>query len=145
MIFLALGSSFLYAFLIGISSITLTLDTVVAFILVSIPVLGGFYFLSIFLRSRKIEFHDEFLRVFQNQDDGTKSKDIKYFRIDVGNPVQSMNAFARAITGRHFKITDRGGFKKPSWNVRDDRIEELNTSLYFWLLYKTGNRDSYEI
>ena len=144
-LFLFLGGFFLYYVLIGISSITFNPPTAALFILLAIVFLVGFAFLSIFVRSNRIEFYDDFLRIFQSQNDGTKFRDIKYFRIDIGDPVESMNALARGILGSHFKISDRGAPKKSSWDVRDSEIEELHTTLYFWLLYKTGIRESYEI
>jgi hypothetical protein len=88
---------------------------------------AGFYSIWAFLKSRRIEFYDAFVRIFDLW--GAGSLDVPYSRIKLGD------LKVRAIRGAiayHFRLSIGNG-RGSSWDIGDAKVKGTESDLYSWV------------
>jgi len=86
-----------------------------------------------FLKSRRIEFYDSFIRVFLPFE-GKANKDISYSELEVGPMMVRMGAFGP----QHFRLYVKDE-KNTSWVIGDGKVRGTD-QLYSWLREKMETR-----
>jgi hypothetical protein len=98
-----------------------------------ILLIPGVIVLRFFFKSRRIEFYEDFAKVFLTWNND--SREIPYSRLELGRLKMGMRGAGFVFD---FMLSVKGEGKSSSWDVRSVRIRKLNTTLYSWLRQKTA-------
>ena len=103
---------------------------------IGIPlILIGIACLSVFLRSKRVEFYEDHVRVLTSLTG--RSLEFPYSELKVGEPKGRVEFRQYSM---HYKISVDYEGKNRSWDVTDRSIDKRRGSLYDFLIQKSGSK-----
>jgi hypothetical protein len=113
---------------------SVTTGSIFIYGILAVQLLLSLYLISVFLKSRRIEFYNNFMRVFLSFQ-GEASKDISYSEMEIGPLMVRVGAFGPL----HFKLYVNGE-RNQSWVIGDGKVRGTDYQLYSWLSGKMETR-----
>ena len=114
--------------------VIISVNLLILYGLLAVIAISGVVLLMAFLKSRKIEFFDTYMRIVPFA--GGEGKDVSYSKIKISNLKIRM---IRGLITYHFKVSSAKTLGYDfQFDLNNERIRSLNTNLYSWLQNKTN-------